>query len=147
MQCKWITSATALLLLFLPPFAAATDPGGNLIGRWYTKDNKAIFEFYRKGNDFCGRLEPLKLPHIIDSLNPVDSLKSRKLAGATTIWGLRFNPDKNQWENGFVYNPSDGRTYRCTCRLIDEGKHLRFRGYIGVSILGQSQVWRRVEEE
>ena len=141
------TVAVSVFLLHpvLAPVQAA-GPADGLTGRWYTKGNEAIFEFYREGNSYCGRLLPLKRPDIIDSLNPVDSLKSRKLAGITAIWGLRHNAEKQCWEEGCIYNPSDGKTYRCTCRLLDGGKQLEFRGYLGIRALGQMRRWTRVEE-
>ena len=138
---------TAMILtVLIPQPVYSTDPGEDaLLGRWYTKGNEAIFEFYRKGDRYCGRLEPLKKQGLIDSLNPVDSLKTRKLTGTTTIWNLRFNPEKKCWENGSVYNPEDGKTYHCTCRLTGDGKRLKFRGYIGISALGQTQLWTRID--
>ena len=139
-----ITVMSLVALLRVPAHSA--DPDGNaLLGRWYTKNNEAIFEFYTNNETYSGRLTPLKKPHLTDRHNPVDSLKSRKLAGATTIWGLRFNPEKKRWEGGSVYNPEDGKTYHCTCRLAEDEKHLKFRGYLGVSALGQTQVWTRVD--
>jgi len=81
-----------------------------------------------------------KYPDLIDSLNPADSLRTRKLTGTTTIYDLQFNSDKQCWENGAVYNPSNGKTYHCTCRLAGDGKYLDFRGYLGISALGHAAV-------
>ena len=135
------------LLLFLCGAARGDNAADAIIGSWYTEDQEAIFEFYRVEGEYRARLIPLAIPDMIDSLNPVDSLKTRPIAGATTIRGLRYNPEKQRWEGGTVYNPSNGKTYSCTCRLIGTGTEMEFRGYLGISLLGQTQVWVRKQRE
>ena len=135
------------LLFFAGGTVAEERPGDALIGKWYTQCKKAIFDFYREGDEYRARLIALALPDLIDSLNPVDSLRLRKIAGATTIRGLFYNPEKRRWQGGTIYNPSDGRTWSCNCRLLDGGKMLQFRGYLGISALGQTQVWTKTQNE
>ena len=135
--------ASLLVLLLMATVPAKADPADGLLGRWYTEGRRAIFDFYQADGELRARLTPLENPGLVDSLNPVDSLRSRKIAGETTIWGLVYNPKKKQWEKGRVYNPSDGKTYSCSCRL--KNGNLIFRGYLGVSVLGQSRTWTRVD--
>jgi uncharacterized protein (DUF2147 family) len=116
----------------------------SIIGKWYVEDKTAIFDFYRTGNEYRARLIPLAQPGLVDANNSVDSLKSRKLSGATIIYGLSYNTKKNRWDGGMVYNPENGKTYFCHCMLSSAGAQLLFRGYLGVSILGQTQTWTRV---
>jgi uncharacterized protein (DUF2147 family) len=35
--------------------------------------------------------------------------------------------------------------YRCTVTVIEGGKQLDVRGYIGIPLLGRSQIWQRME--
>ena len=37
---------------------------------------------------------------------------------------------------------ADGETYRCTMRVREDGS-LRVRGYVGVPLLGKTQIWTR----
>jgi len=120
------------------------SPQERLLGKWYTEGKAAVFDFYKVGNEYKARMYPLKTPDLRDTMNPVDSLKGRKLSGVTTIYGLIFNAQKKQWEQGRVYNPGNGKVYSCNCKLSNG--NLIFRGYLGVSLLGQSQVWTRVPE-
>jgi uncharacterized protein (DUF2147 family) len=113
-----------------------------ILGRWYTENSQAAFDFFRDGEMYKAKLIPLEIPDLKDYKNPVDSLRNRKLYGAVTIYGLIYDQKKQQWLDGKVYNPDDGRIYTCYCYITKNGT-LVFRGYIGFPALGKSQVWTR----
>ena len=46
------------------------------------------------------------------------------------------------WSGGFIYDPNSGKTYRGKIKLTDPDT-LRLRGYIGISLLGRTEVWKR----
>jgi uncharacterized protein (DUF2147 family) len=117
----------------------------SIIGKWYVEDKTALFDFYRIGSEYRARLLPLAKPDMVDANNPVDSLKNRKLSGATLIYGLVYDAKKNRWNGGRVYNPENGKTYFCYCMFSSAGTQLFFRGYLGVSILGRTQTWTRAK--
>ena len=136
-----------LLLLNFAVEPVASGVADSLLGKWYTSGKKAIFDFYKVGEEYRARLIPLARPNMIDKRNPVDSLKTRRISGTTTIWNLTYNPQKRRWEGGRVYNPENGKTYFCHCRLLKGGDNLQFRGYLVVSALGQSKIWTRKSGE
>jgi uncharacterized protein (DUF2147 family) len=115
----------------------------SILGKWCIDDKSAQFDFYRAGNEYRARLIPIARPNMLDTKNPVDSLKGRKLHGATLAYRLSYNAKKNRWEGGRVYNPENGKTYFCTCMLVSGGARLQFRGFLGVSVFGQTRVWTR----
>jgi uncharacterized protein (DUF2147 family) len=39
----------------------------------------------------------------------------------------------------------EGRVYRCRIALLEDGRKLEVRGYIGIPLLGKSQTWVRKE--
>lgn len=131
----WL-SATSIL--------AQEPPGQSIIGKWYVDDKTAIFDFYQTGNEYSAKLIPLAKPNLIDTMNPLDSLKTRRLSGATLIYGLVFDPEQNRWESGKVYNPENGKTYSCDCKLDKSGNCLLFRGYLGIELLGETRTWTRI---
>jgi uncharacterized protein (DUF2147 family) len=132
-----------ILLVFFTGISA--EPvNDSIIGKWLLDDKTAIFDFYRIGNEYYARLVPLAEPDMADTNNPVDSLKRRKLDGVTLVYGLSYEAKKNRWEGGRVYNPENGKTYFCHCKLTSEGTQLIFTGYLGVDILGQNRIWTRV---
>lgn len=69
--------------------------------------------------------------------------KDQPVEGMTILWGLK--QDGDQWTGGEILDPKNGKTYRCRMKLIDGGKKLEVRGFIGVSLLGRTQTWIREE--
>lgn len=51
----------------------------------------------------------------------------------------------NSYEKGEFLDPTSGRIYSGKLRLNEDGKRLKVRGYIGVSVLGRSAVWIRTD--
>ena len=49
------------------------------------------------------------------------------------------------YRGGEILDPRSGRTYRVRLKLEDGGQKLDVRGFIGVSLLGHSLTWLRVE--
>lgn len=45
---------------------------------------------------------------------------------------------------GHVLDPHNGKTYRSTLTLMNDGNVLNVRGYLGVSLFGRTQTWHRV---
>ena len=52
-----------------------------------------------------------------------------------------------QWYKGTIYDPDNGKTYKCKIKYGDSDKVLKVRGFIGVSLLGRTTLWTRVEDE
>jgi hypothetical protein len=59
--------------------------------------------------------------------------------------GLKKDSD-TQWSGGEILDPKNGKTYSCKAELIEDGKKLKMRGFIGISLLGRTQVWERFGE-
>ena len=61
----------------------------------------------------------------------------------TILWGLTKQAD--DYQGGEILDPENGKVYRAKMKLIDGGKKLEVRGFIGVSLFGRSQIWLREE--
>ncbi|OGT38461.1 MAG: hypothetical protein A3F11_09990 [Gammaproteobacteria bacterium RIFCSPHIGHO2_12_FULL_37_14] len=48
---------------------------------------------------------------------------------------------KNLWANGEILDPKNGKLYRSTIRLLNNGQKLNVRGYIGLPLFGRTQTW------
>jgi uncharacterized protein (DUF2147 family) len=59
--------------------------------------------------------------------------------------GLKPTDDKARWDGGEILDPNKGKIYKSRITLIDGGKKLEMRGYIGAPLLGRTQVWIRTE--
>lgn len=70
-------------------------------------------------------------------------LKDQPIIGLRILNGMK--QDGNQWSGGEILDPKNGKTYSCKLELIEEGKKLKVRGFIGFSLLGRTQIWEREE--
>ena len=117
---------------------AATSYGQDFLGKWVTEAGDAQVEIYKAGDKVNGKIVWLqKGPETKDEHNPNEKLKSRKLMGVNILSGLEKKADK--WEGGKIYNPKNGKNYKCSIWM--EGDKLKVRGYIG--ILYETQTWKR----
>ena len=80
-----------------------------------------------------------------DRSNPDPSLRDRPLVGIDILADLRPEPD-GSWDGGTIYDPTSGRTYRCTMAMGRDDR-LLVRGYVGFHVLGRTTTWVRVGSE
>lgn len=134
--------------LFLNSFAQnKTD---EITGTWLTESQKAKVTIFKSGNYFYGKIVWLKEPNgadgkqKIDKNNPDKKLKSRPILGLLMLTGFEFDAKNNQWINGDIYDPKNGKTYSCKITQT-ENNALEIRGFIGISLIGRTEVWTRSE--
>ena len=63
--------------------------------------------------------------------------------GLVILSGLK--KDGVEYTAGKILDRDNGKIYSSKIQLTDGGKKLNVRGYIGVSLLGRSQIWERQE--
>jgi uncharacterized protein (DUF2147 family) len=49
----------------------------------------------------------------------------------------------SEWSGGRIIDPVTGNEYDCSVALLDGGKRLKVRGYLGISLIGRTQYWYR----
>ena len=118
-------------------------------GRWWTEKKDAIVEIYRCGSDtLCGKLLWFRIkpndpnPQGLDLRNPDPVQRSRPLCGLTFMTGFRPASTPSSWEDGYIYDADNGNTYHANLLLQGDGT-LSLHGYIGIPLLGASEVWTR----
>jgi uncharacterized protein (DUF2147 family) len=119
---------------------AATPPPDAIIGEWWTEGKEGRIRFVR-GPDgtYAGILVGGNDPGP-DVNNSDPALRKRSLLGTVLMWHLC--PDDGEYVDGYVYNPRNGKTYRMKAELTGKTT-LKIRGYLGLSLFGQSQTWTR----
>ena len=138
--------AVGMILLFTPRALAQRTGADAILGNWLTEEDKATVEVYKCGDRYCGKTIWLKEPKNedgtdkLDTKNPDLAKRNRKIIGLNIVWDFIY-ADNNRWVGGKIYDPDNGKTYSCKMRL--EGDKLKVRGYIGVSLIGRTTVWRR----
>jgi uncharacterized protein (DUF2147 family) len=127
--------------------AYAADQGKDtIIGKWLTEKGKSVVEVYHCGDAYCVKIVWLKEPltkegkEKVDDKNPDKSLRSKKIVGLEILKDLKYE-GPNKWGGGHIYDPEKGKTYKCKA-WMEEGK-LKFRGFIGFSLLGRTTTWTR----
>ncbi|KOS05930.1 hypothetical protein AM493_07700 [Flavobacterium akiainvivens] len=138
------TFFTLLFVMF-----AIIGASAQVVGKWKTIDDetgqaKSIVEIYEKDGKVYGKiveiLNPAKKDAKCDKCKGAD--KGKPLLGLVIIKGL--TKDDDEWTDGDILDPTKGKTYSCTITLDGKDK-LKVRGYMGVSLLGRTQVWHRVK--
>ena len=80
-------------------------------------------------------------PETTDKQNPDPSLRSRHLCGLAVGTGFH-QTDPQHLTDGHLYDPKTGHTYSGTITADADTLHLH--GYIGISLFGRTETWRRV---
>lgn len=55
--------------------------------------------------------------------------------------GFTYNAKEQEWQNGTIHHPGNGKTYKSYIKLTDNG--IKVRGYVGFSLLGMTVTWSR----
>ncbi len=129
--------------LLLAGAAWAQSPAG----AWNTGESHV--EIYECGALLCGRIIALDEPldadgkEKTDKNNPDPALRSRPIIGMDLVAGFSRKSDR-EWVGGTIYDPRDGKTYKCRMTVQDDGT-LEVRGYVGLPLFGKTVVWTRIE--
>ena len=70
------------------------------------------------------------------------ALKDAPIVGIKLVENLA-PVEKDVWGNGQVLDPDSGKFYKVKISLIDGGKRIKLRGYIGAPAFGRTQYWER----
>lgn len=127
----------------------------DVFGKWITEKsssgNQIVVEIYEKNNKIYGKV--IRLTDRFDASgnlrkdanNPDKSKQERTLEGIDFVYGFTYNPSNEYYENGNIYDPSSGKTYASYMKLEGTNK-LMVRGHVkGLSFIGKTQYWKRVE--
>ncbi|MBQ1421536.1 MAG: DUF2147 domain-containing protein [Firmicutes bacterium] len=127
-----------MILSFALAMIAWVGYAQDIKGKWLTEAGDAQVEIYESNGKMNGKIVWLeKGPDTKDVHNKDEKLRSRKLMGVNILSGLTKKEDK--WEGGRIYNPKNGKNYKCAIWL--DGDKLKVRGYIG--FLYETQTWKR----
>ena len=139
-----IATAAVCSILFhaaIVPAVAAQPAPDAIVGEWWTEGKEGRIRFVRSPDGtYTGIIAGNDAGTDVNNKDP--ALRKRRLLGAVIIWHLR--PDDGEYVDGYVYNPRNGETYRIKAELTGKAT-LKIRGYLGISLFGQSQTWTRVE--
>ncbi len=129
--------------------AADAGAGTGALGIWTTSGGESQIQIAPCGPALCGRIVWLKDPYekdgtlSRDTKNPVAAKRRRTVLGLTILTGMRpYGAKPGEWRGGRIYDPQSGKTYHADMWLKGADK-LRFHGYIGVPLFGETTTWTR----
>jgi hypothetical protein len=140
----------ALFLAFVLP-ARAAEPSA--VGLWQQVDDETgksqgwflISEASGVYEGIIARmfLQPGEDPNAVcDKCR--DDRKNAPWLGLQIIRGMKRNG--LVYENGNILDPRDGNVYSAMMTLSPDNQTLVVRGYLGISLLGRNQYWKRLPD-
>lgn len=134
----------ALMLFIQNSFAQKAD---DILGVWLTGNKRAHVQIYKSGEKYFGKIVWLIEPNEngkprMDVNNPEAKKKTQPLMGLVNLNNFVFDDD--EWEDGTIYDPKNGKTYSCVITL-GPNNTLNVRGYVGISLMGRTDIWTRVK--
>jgi uncharacterized protein (DUF2147 family) len=141
----------AALLLLVPLLALAQLDGGSPVGLWRTIDDatgkpRALVRLYEQDGRIFGRIE--KGLYLNPDMDAVCSLCTDERRGQPKIGMViirNMQRDGDVWSGGDILDPDNGKVYKCRLRVVDDNRSLEVRGFIGISLLGRTQMWERAD--
>lgn len=143
----------ACCLIAASAYGASPDA---ILGKWLNGKQTAHVEIYKADGKYYGKIVWLKEPvypaddkkgmagkQKVDRENPDTAKRSQPILGLVILRDFAFVKD-NLWENGMIYDPENGKDYKCKMTL-ESPDILNVRGFIGISLIGRTDTWTRVK--
>ena len=140
-------------LLFLLAVLFSTAPvtrprnADAILGTWVSGSGKGHVQIYKSGGKYYGKIVWLReingkdgKPRV-DRHNPNPAKRTQPVLGMVMMRDFVY--DKGEWNDGYIYNPSDGKEYKSYIKMKNADE-IVVRGYVGMSWIGKSDTWTRV---
>jgi uncharacterized protein (DUF2147 family) len=120
----------------------------DILGTWLNATGKGQIQIFKQGNTYSGKLVWLQEPNDesgkpkTDKNNPDANLKTKPIWGLQILKGFQF--DKDEWNGGKIYDPQNGKEYKCYMKMKGANT-LLVRGYIGIAMMGRTETWTRIK--
>ena len=129
----------ALAVFSLVGLLASLAPAADLTGRWRAASGNVEVEIAPCGAALCGTIV-----RVLSNKSMADpSVEMKDLPGLGLVVLSNFLPAGDGSFEGFIYNRESRKTYSCNMSL-ESPDRLALHPYVGISMLGQTQVWTRV---
>ena len=122
------------------------------IGLWKTIDDhthkpRGIVRIYEENGVFLGKIENSFDPEerVAHCGKCADDRKNAPIMGLVIMRGIMKHG--SEYSGGEILDPDTGWIYRCRFTLSSDGEKLFIRGFLGLSLLGRTQTWFRVNSD
>jgi len=131
-----------IVILFSTLSAAATQ--NEVLGTCVNQAGDGLIEISVQDGKYVGTIVGSTDPNRTkrkDVNNPDPKLRTRTLKGVMILGDLSYQGE-NEWDGGWIYDPNNGEMYQCKMTLEDKNT-LAIRGFIGFSLFGRTEIWKR----
>lgn len=152
MKVKLLFVALLLVAFFTPDlFSQDAD---KVLGYWLTQDGDSQVKIFKaKDGKYYGNIKWLNVTTRedgsikLDDKNPDSELAKKQILNLQLLKTFEFDSKKNEWNNGTIYDPKSGKTYKCFMWFEDgDDVTLHVKGFIGFSLIGSRVDWTREEK-
>jgi uncharacterized protein (DUF2147 family) len=140
------TAGVLLVLAFAFISRGQTGNADAILGEWVTTNGKARVEIFRRGGEYCGKINWLREPEkegkpVVDDKNPDERLRAQPVLGLEILHGFSFDGE-NLWTGGRIYDPENGNDYSARMTMTDSVT-VELRGYVLLPMFGRTETWKR----
>jgi uncharacterized protein (DUF2147 family) len=131
--------------------AAKADPATSPVGVWTTIDDKTgqprtEVTLSETNGVVNGRITKFLDPNanqaaVCGKCADGDARKDKPVMGMMILTGLKKTGE--EWAGGQILDPTEGKVYSAKIKLIEGGKKLEMRGFVGTPMFGRTQTWVR----
>ena len=150
MKTNYLKRLIPTLLVTALALVAAPNQETSPVGRWKTIDDKtsttrSIVRIFENDGLYFAAVEQNLRPGEENKVcsRCTGDRNNQPLIGLVFMRNVRLID--GEYRDGEILDPDSGTIYRCKMRLEDNGRKLRVRGFVGVSLFGRSQVWERMQ--
>src|SRR4051794_33074082 len=151
MRSKVVLLLVSLLALWFPELALAAEP--TAAGIWERRDDSGKPEGWFRITERNGIYEGQIVKMFPKAGQDPTSLRCAKCEGEqknAPVLGITFIKGMKRqglaYEDGKILDPRDGSAYSARMDLSPDGQQLSVRGYLGISLLGRTEVWSRLPD-
>ena len=141
---------TLSILLLMSFSIMAQDEAEKISGTWFNTVATAKIQIYKTtSGHYAGKICWIKEPidsetgkPEVDKRNPDKSKQTTPVLDLVIMKAFSYNREDKVWQHGTIYDPKSGKVYSCKMELTDDNT-LKVRGYLGISLLGRTETWKR----
>ncbi|MCF6348886.1 MAG: DUF2147 domain-containing protein [Flavobacteriaceae bacterium] len=139
-----------ILVLCFVFFLIGISKAQSVFGKWKTLNSEtgkteSIVEIYKKDGKAYAKIIEITNENYKNDLCTACQGKNKNepILGMVILNGLKL--DGKEWSGGKILDPNNGKYYKCYIILQNNNK-LKIRGYVGISLLGRTEYWYRVNK-
>ncbi len=138
MRLKIMLGFAAIFSLL--PAKGFAQNSNDISGTYWSPKKDGKIEIFTENEQYHGKFVWTKQPKK-DHNNPDAALRNRDLLGLIFLQNFTLQDDK--YIDGTIYDPDSGKTYNCL--MWSENGDLKVRGYLGFSLFGRTETFRKVK--